>query len=85
MSDTIHTPHIDIVRIRVLPDGRMDRANAAKYLGRKEKTLAMWKLQGKGPRCLRVMGRCFYFKEELDAFIRGDPRASSAQTDGGEQ
>ena len=53
----------------------MDRKNAAKYLGRKEKTLAMWKLQGKGPRCFTVMGRCFYLKEDLDATIRGEDAA----------
>jgi hypothetical protein len=66
------TDAIDGVRIRMLPDGRMDRANAARYLGRQPKTLAMWALQGKGPRPVKVGGRIFYFREELDAFVRGD-------------
>jgi hypothetical protein len=26
---------VDVVRVVVLPDGRMDRVNAAKYLGRR--------------------------------------------------
>lgn len=63
---------IEPVRIRVLPDGRMDRKNAAKYLNRKSKTLAMWAMSGTGPPVHKVQGRCFYFKEDLDRLIRGD-------------
>ncbi len=59
----------DSVRVRILPDGRMDRKNAARYLGNEPKTLAMWAMNGKGPRSVRVGGRCFYFKNDLDAFI----------------
>ena len=62
---------IDRVRVRVLPDGRMTRPDAARYLGHTPKTLAMWQLQGKGPRSVLVGGRRFYFKADLDAFIRG--------------
>jgi hypothetical protein len=50
----------------------MDRENAARYLGRKPKTLAMWALRGKGPRLVKVAGRIFYFREDLEAFVRGD-------------
>jgi hypothetical protein len=63
---------VERVRVRVLPDGRMSRADAALYLGHQPKTLAMWQLQGKGPPSLRVGGRVFYFREDLDAFIRGE-------------
>ena len=62
---------IDQVRVRILPDGRMTRKDAAEYLGRKPKTLAWWELQGIGPQSVKVGGRRFYFKESLDAFIRG--------------
>ena len=65
------SPPVDQVRVRVLPDGRMDRRNATKYLGNSVKTLAMWTMEGKGPDTLLVGGRRFYFKEVLDAFIRG--------------
>ena len=61
---------IETPRIRVLPDGRMTREHSAQYLGMKPKTLAMWALQGKGPRSVKVGGRRFYFKEELDRFVR---------------
>jgi hypothetical protein len=47
----------------------MDRENAALYLGLKPKTLAMWAMDGKGPRMKKVGSRCFYFKGDLDAFI----------------
>ncbi len=65
-------PAIEQVRVRVLPDGRMTRKDAAKYLGRAEKTLAMWAMEGKGPRNVLVGGRRFYFKDVLDTFIRGE-------------
>lgn len=61
---------IEQVRVRILPDGRLARKDAAKYLGRAEKTLAMWQLEGKGPKSVLVGGRRFYFKSVLDAFIR---------------
>ena len=59
---------IDQVRVRVLPDGRVSRSDAAAYLGRKPKTLAMWALERRGPRIIRVGGRCFYKLEDLQAF-----------------
>jgi len=62
---------LERVRVRILPDGRMTRKDAARYLGRKPKTLAMWELAGQGPRSCKVGGRRYYFKDVLDAFIRG--------------
>lgn len=62
---------IERVKVRVLPDGRMTRADTARYLGVAKKTLAMWQLQGKGPRSVRVGGLRFYFKDDCDAFVRG--------------
>jgi len=63
---------VEHVQVRILPDGRMTRQDAARYLGMKPKTLAMWQLDSKGPRSVRVGGRRFYFQAELDAFIRGE-------------
>jgi hypothetical protein len=60
---------INVVQVRVLPDQRLDRANAARYLGRRPKTLAMWALQGKGPPPHNVGGRVFYYLDELDAYV----------------
>lgn len=69
MSDNEMTIGVDQVRVRVLPDGRMTRRDAAKYLGLKEKTLAMWFVAGKGPPVVRVGGRCFYRQSDLDEFV----------------
>ncbi len=45
----IETAEIEPVRVRVLPNGNMDSNNAAKYVNRAPKTLAMWRLQKIGP------------------------------------
>jgi hypothetical protein len=68
---------LDVVRVRVLPDGRLDRKNAALYLGRSPKTLAQSVQQGKGPLSHDIGGRAFYYLEDCEAFIRG-PSATCA-------
>ena len=70
----IETVNLEPVRVRVLPDGRMDSNNAAKYLDRAPKTLAMWRMQGIGPAWTKAGGRVFYRKENLDRYLSGsDP------------
>jgi len=64
------------VRVRVLPDGRMTREHAAMYLGLKVKTLAMWAIQGKGPRPIRIGGRVFYRQSDLDDLAQNNVNAS---------
>ena len=61
---------VDRVRVRVLPDGRMTRADAARYLGVEPKTLANWAYQRRGPQAYRLMGRNFYYQADLDAFLK---------------
>lgn len=65
MTDNIHCEQPTVL---VLPDGRVDRANAAAFLGRAPKTLAEWHRLGKGPRSRMVGGRRFYDIGELRAF-----------------
>ncbi len=69
----VELDHVEVepVRVRVLPNGNMDSNNAAKYVNRAPKTLAMWRLQGIGPGWIKCGGRVFYNKEALDAFMRG--------------
>ena len=67
----LETIEIEVVRVRLLPNGNMDSNNAAKYLGRAPKTLAMWRMEGIGPEWTKNGGRIFYNKEALDAFMRG--------------
>lgn len=59
---------VEHVNIRVLPDGRVSRADAAAFLGRSAKTLADWYSKGTGPRPRKVGGRVFYFMRDLEAF-----------------
>ena len=74
---TVMTENVEIEkpRIRVLPDGRLSRGDAALYLGLKPKTLSMWQVAGKGPRAVRVGGRVFYYLADLNAFVRGETPA----------
>jgi Helix-turn-helix domain len=58
------------IEVVLYPDGRLDAKSAAAYLGLSEKTLAMMRCQGRGPRFVK-RGRVFYFKDDLDAWIAG--------------
>ena len=59
---------MDTVRIVILPDGRVPRKEAARFLGYEPKTLAEWHRLGKGPRSRLVGGRRFYQIEDLRSF-----------------
>lgn len=66
------TDAIEQVTMTVLPDGRVSRADAAKYLGRKPETLMLWSRQKRGPAPVMVNGRAFYWLADLRAFARGE-------------
>jgi hypothetical protein len=79
MTMQIMTTHS--ILISIFPDGRLDAKNAANYLGLKEKTLAIMRGHGTGPRFIK-RGRIFYYKEDLDAWLNGAGRVfSTAQAD----
>jgi hypothetical protein len=63
---------IECVVVRVTPDGRLTRSDAALYLGLQPATLANWALRAYGPRPSRIGRRVFYRKADLDAFIAGE-------------
>lgn len=67
---------LESLRIVTYPDGRMDTKNAALYLGYKEKTLAMMRGSGTGPKFLK-RGRIFYYKEDLDIWLNAVERCTS--------
>jgi hypothetical protein len=66
------SPNIDIDSIRATPDGRVSRADAARFLGYEPRTLAEWQRLGKGPQSLRVGGRRFYWLADLQRFALGE-------------
>ncbi|MCW5716922.1 MAG: helix-turn-helix domain-containing protein [Bauldia sp.] len=68
---------IELVRVFIHPDGRMNRKSAANYIGCAVKTLADWSMRGVGPRGVRVGGRIFYFRQELDRWIGEQSRSGT--------
>ena len=68
--------HVRQVDIFVCPDGRLDTKNAAAYLGLSEKTLAMMRCQGTGPRFIK-RGRVFYYQDDLDAWLAQAERVTN--------
>lgn len=64
--------NVEMLKVRVMPDGRVDRPNAAVAFGRSPKTLAEWKCKGIGPRPINVGGRVFYDWQEVRAMARGE-------------
>ncbi len=76
----IKSTKVEPIEIMMFPDGRLDTKNAALYLGLKEKTLAMMRGSGTGPKFIK-RGRVFYFIEDLDAWLNAEGRlTSTAQT-----
>jgi helix-turn-helix protein len=69
---------IETIKVRQYPDGRLDTWNAALYLGLKTKTLAMMRTAGEGPKFVK-RGRIFYYKEDLDEWLRAGRVHSTAQ------
>ena len=58
--------------VSVTPDGRVTRAEAARFLGFKPKTLAEWHRLGIGPDSFLVGGRRFYRLSELEQYANGE-------------
>jgi hypothetical protein len=65
-------------KIGILPDGRMTTRNAAAYLGLSIKTLAMRRCDGTGPSFVK-RGRVFYYREDLDDWLRKGRVSSTAE------
>jgi hypothetical protein len=72
------TIHVTIIEVRMLPDGRMDRKNAGLYLGKSAKGLAMDACKGTGPRFVKLGGRAWYFKSDLEEWKRQNGAVSAA-------
>jgi len=67
---------IQITSVTMYPDSRLDVKNAARYLGFSDKTLAMMRYRGIGPRYIK-RGRIFYYKEDLDRWLNAGGRIIS--------
>ncbi|MEC4747459.1 helix-turn-helix domain-containing protein [Methylomicrobium sp. Wu6] len=72
------TNSVSAIQIRLYPDGRMCAKDASEYVGLSEKTLAMMRCKGTGPRFIK-RGRIFYFKTDLDEWLARGAAVSTAQ------
>lgn len=62
--------------ITLYPDGRMDTHNTSLYTGLSEKTLAMMRCNGTGPKFIK-RGRVFYYLDDVDAWLNAQGRLTS--------
>jgi predicted DNA-binding transcriptional regulator AlpA len=67
---------IALIIVSTYPDGRMDTNNASKYTGLSEKTLAMFRCNGKGPKFIK-RGRIFYYQSDIDEWMNANGRITS--------
>lgn len=72
---TINTS-VTSIEVRTYPDGRMDTKNASTYTGLSEKTLAMMRCHGNGPKFVK-RGRIFYFMADVDEWFNSQGRLTS--------
>lgn len=67
---------VNLIQVVTYPDGRMNTKNASTYTGLSEKTLAMMRCTGKGPKFIK-RGRVFYFTADVDAWMNANGRMTS--------
>jgi hypothetical protein len=56
----------------------LDNPSAAKALGVKPQTLAVWRVLGKSPEFVKVGARVFYRPSALEAFLDAHTRRSTS-------
>ena len=64
------------IQVALYPDGRMDTCNTSLYTGLSEKTLAMMRCNGNGPKFVK-RGRVFYFQADVDNWLNAQGRLTS--------
>lgn len=57
-------------------------AQAAEYLGVKKNTMEGWRIQGVGPRYIKVQRLVKYKTEDLDSWLAAQTRQSTSQAKG---
>ncbi len=67
---------IKSINVVTYPDGRMDTCNTSKYTGYSDKTLAMMRCNGNGPKFIK-RGRIFYFQSDVDEWMNANGRVTS--------
>lgn len=57
---------------------KLTTAEAAEYLRLADRTLERWRIEGRGPRFIKVGAKVLYAKRELDRFLEAGERTSTA-------
>jgi len=61
-----------------LPD-LMTPAELSAYLHREERVLQVWRVEGRGPRFVKVEGRVLYRRADVVAYLEGQTRQSTTE------
>ena len=64
------------IEVVTYPDGLMNTRNTSKYTGLSDKTLAMMRCNGNGPKFIK-RGRIFYFQTDIDEWMNANGRMTS--------
>ena len=75
-----HAPHRS-TRADALESRLLDPHEASDYLRMARQTLARWRCHGLGPRFVRIGGRIFYDRSDLDRFITENKFGSTAEAE----
>jgi predicted DNA-binding transcriptional regulator AlpA len=71
---------LQVEAVHSFPDGRMDTQNASKYVGLSNKSMAQMRCEGTGPNFIKLGGKVFYYRSDLDTWINsGGKFVSTAQ------
>lgn len=70
---------VETIKVQVFPDGRINTKNAAAFIGLSEKTMAMMRCAGKGPKFIK-RGRIFYYLDDLTAWMKNGEARSTSQS-----
>lgn len=63
---------MNVIKVNVMPDGRISRKEAAKYIGVSCATMRTWDCIGRHPEYLKkitVSGRVYYMFDDIKLFV----------------
>lgn len=65
----------------ITPPTKLNRAEAAEYIGTTKSTLATWASLGRGPKFVKVGGKVVYLQKHLDEYLESRATNCSSSLD----
>lgn len=62
--------NIEIIKVQMFPDERMDNDNAAIYTGYTKSSLNTMRTNKTGPEFIKIRGRVYYYKNAIDNWMK---------------